>query len=652
MANKVEIVVVSRDDTTAGFNSARASAKRAGEDIGKSLERDIVDGMDRGARRSEMAATKVATRFTDRLRGEQGRFAKAGEQMGDEIASGAGRGLGRLSTSIGKLFGTAGEKVTADADRMGKSIFTKVSGGIEKIPGSLAKLATGFGEAGIKLGGTLSNSLGSALSSAGPVFGGALAVALAAAVAVAAPLLGAALSAAVIGGAALGGLIGGVMLVKDDPRVSAAAKGLGDKISSSLKISAQPFVDPMVKGIGTISAAWDKSSGNFSRVFAKASTWVEPLSAAMGSALQDMSKGFADLVESGDGMIMALTDGIKSTGKTLGDVFTQLSKNGGGAAEALHVVFNALNFQLKMTAGTVDGLTKAFGAMARAGILGSGIKKSYEDYAAQTGGIIDATRKMANTFKSAATSADGEAESLRKLSDTLKAQYDPAFALIDAQRQMASAQSTYNKAARTGGKDSAAARAALVDLAKAALRLQDATGKAAGTMGARLTPEMRATLRAAGMTEDEINALESAFNRARKAGDRFAKTYRAEYVKINRTYDYHYTKNTIVTARTSTGEPAKRGFADGGIVGGAAASGGARNGQVLVGENGPELVDLGAGARVYPAGQSAQMMGQGGGGKIEMSINFAGNLDTAFATAFKKLLNSGLITINPRWVSA
>ncbi|MDX3073590.1 hypothetical protein [Streptomyces sp. MI02-7b] len=57
-----------------------------------------------------------------------------------------------------------------------------------------------------------------------------------------------------------------------------------------------------------------------------------------------------------------------------------------------------------------------------------------------------------------------------------------------------------------------------------------------------------------------------------------------------------------------------KGKASGGVIG--AASGGPRGGLTWVGEQGPELVRIPSGSTVYPAGQSRQMAGAGGGQPI------------------------------------
>ncbi len=66
------------------------------------------------------------------------------------------------------------------------------------------------------------------------------------------------------------------------------------------------------------------------------------------------------------------------------------------------------------------------------------------------------------------------------------------------------------------------------------------------------------------------------------------------------------------------------GFANGGPIG-AAASGGGRGGQVIVGENGPELVNLPFGSAVTPASNTRAMLQGGGTTTVVLEINSAGS---------------------------
>ena len=91
--------------------------------------------------------------------------------------------------------------------------------------------------------------------------------------------------------------------------------------------------------------------------------------------------------------------------------------------------------------------------------------------------------------------------------------------------------------------------------------------------------------------------------------------------------------------------------ASGGIIG--AAGGGPRGSQTLVGEHGPEIVDLPYGSMVHSNGDSARMMAQGAAGPPAgpLEMVFSGDLDTAFASAFMMLVRNGKITIRSQAVS-
>lgn len=87
------------------------------------------------------------------------------------------------------------------------------------------------------------------------------------------------------------------------------------------------------------------------------------------------------------------------------------------------------------------------------------------------------------------------------------------------------------------------------------------------------------------------------------------------------------------------------GFATGGAVG-HAAEGGPRGNRVVVGEHGPEFVDLAPGSTVHSNPDSQRMMAMaGGGGRVDVNVNFGGNLDGVFASAFMKLCSDGAIRI-------
>lgn len=602
--NEVEIVVVAHDKTGPGFASARQEAKKAGD--------SIVRDMDRSGRD---ASTKLTQGF------------KAG-------ATGA-----KMGTDVGKGL---------------------VSSIVSNIGGGNAQTAI----AGVLI---------TTASFVAPIVG---------------PIIGGAIGGAIVGAAGAGGIIGGILLVKDDPRVRAAAQEAGTAISTGLKLAAAPIVEPLIKAMKVLEVAAQRSMANMARIFAKSSTWLDPLSRSIGSTLEKLSGGFARLVESGDGPMKALGYGIEFLGTSINKVLVDLSNAGPGAAIGLKLAFQAAGIAIQAVGNIVVNLTKILGFLAEKGILGPKIKKDFQDFKAEAERAKGAGKNIADSFDKIGQSADGAADSAKKLGDALAAETDPVFALMNAQRGLREAQTAYNEAVRTGGKNSADAKARMQDMAIAALRMQSAAAGAGNAMAQKLTPQLRATLTAAGWTAAEISDLERQFNQARAAGNSFSKKYQASIAfqgagaaigearrvaaAISR-----IPSTKVITIRTSTigGFVGTAGFATGGVVSrapgmssvrkmatgkmsisadmGAAANGGARRGLTLVGEQGPELVNLAPGSQVHSAGNTRAMMTpNAGSGSNTVTINFSGSVDTVMAAAFQKLMRDGLITISGRYVTA
>lgn len=75
------------------------------------------------------------------------------------------------------------------------------------------------------------------------------------------------------------------------------------------------------------------------------------------------------------------------------------------------------------------------------------------------------------------------------------------------------------------------------------------------------------------------------------------------------------------------------------------AKGGIASGMAIVGERGPELVDLPAGSRVRPAGETRRVLGEmaagGQGGAVEVRLVAGSSADSALATLIMRMVRSG-----------
>lgn len=153
----------------------------------------------------------------------------------------------------------------------------------------------------------------------------------------------------------------------------------------------------------------------------------------------------------------------------------------------------------------------AAAAQSKLGDLNSALQKG-----------ADAQTKYATEADAVAGAARGEREAIGALFSLLKAETDPVFGLIDAQKKLKDAQTAYTKAVKEHGKSSKEAKAADIESAQAALGLQNAVGNLSASFNGKLDPAFVNTLRKAGLTKAQIADVAKQFGDAKKAGDKYA----------------------------------------------------------------------------------------------------------------------------------
>src|SRR5690606_18889757 len=139
-------------------------------------------------------------------------------------------------------------------------------------------------------------------------------------------------------------------------------------------------------------------------------------------------------------------------------------------------------------------------------------KQRHEDTAAAAGRMAERERETAGAV-SATTSA------LQAQSDELRAQIDPVYAFMRAQEDVRVAQKNYNKAVKDGGINSREAALAAAELTTKGLALGSAAGQIGDQLSGGLTPALRGTLSAAGLTDKQIQGVEKALKDAKKAAE-------------------------------------------------------------------------------------------------------------------------------------
>lgn len=488
-------------------------------------------------------------------------------------------------------------------------------------PGDMAKSFIGkFGDAAMSAAAPMSKLLGNHVG---------ITVGVAAGVA-AAPVLASAIGSALAGAAGMGVLGAGVALaVKGDPGFQAAGQEAGKNFMKAIEGEAKVFAGPMRESLTILEHAGERVAHKWGDAFDSLSDDLVPFTKDVVASVERISDAFTNVAQE-DGVLEGLGGTLRLLTDGIGDFVEVVADGGPKAAANLQLVAGATGDLLRFTGLTLNSLNELASNPWITGGLIADLREHYVATADATGTFKMHTKGAADEMEHAAEAAAGERSALMSLADELKAQADPVFAIIKAQDDLAQAQKDTAKATKEHGKNSAQAEAALQKQAVAALALEANIGKLGDSFNGKLTPSMRNTLKAAGLTDGAIGRLERQFREAKKAGDRFSGTYKARAVLDNyrgvskylaqmirelQRYDGVWTA-TMVTNYIQRGKPGKAeyaGRASGGI-GGAAASGGARSGLTLVGEEGPELAELAAGGRVWSNPDTRRMLAGGGGG--------------------------------------
>lgn len=642
MANRIEITITAKQDA-----SLREIGKRVEREVGAGakgagdkLDREISDGARKAGAHAEQELGKAGAdaggsfshnfAAKSQLRDTRDRFQRVGAEMGQAAADGAGRALKTGFTRAGSEAGSSAGVAT------GRSFGSRVAGM--------------FGSLGRRVGRTFGISFGSSAGNAGQKAGKSLISTLSDVLSggikqpmILGPLLVAAAAAAPVAGAALAT---GLVLA-----FGAGLAGIGLVAASRLK-----SVQREMKSFGSFASSWAKNNlgrpmkGAFDSMLSSARHVMEALGPTLKSAFKvnispAMSRFFDNL---GDALVK-LKPAIKPLSKAFADLMDAIGPRLPGIvkdiSDAIISISNTISKNPDLFGNIITGLLELIPlALQLVGVLASayaavsrftGTKSMWRnliDVLSPINGIIDHFGGLKKILDSISNFFSGKGNT--KASATISVK-DNASKVINKVKSLASAFArtvwrgvlTVQNLATKGVN---AAKRLAASFAKATYR---ATMRAVNKAGSAINAAKklaqnyaRATYRAVMLA---VNRAGSAINAARSAANRFAHaTYRAVLTARNAVWSA--VNSALAAARnwagrvfTATLNVVKNfsPFEHGGVVGAKAtggiskaATGGARGSSVLVGEHGPEIVNLPGGSRVRSNPDTRRLLGQAGGG--------------------------------------
>ncbi len=451
--------------------------------------------------------------------------------------------------------------------------------------------------------------------------------------AAAAPVLVSTLGSVISAGTGLGVIgIGLMAAVKKDSAIQQAGKEAGSKFWNSVTNSAdQAFKGPILESLNILSQEGDKAATQLGKSFEALGPSIKPFTQDLAKAVDNVMTSFTNAASNSGPAIDGLGHSIVLLSGGISSFIDSVADGGPEAAANLELIAGATADLMKMTGNFLGVLEKLSTNDYITGPVLPLLRDHYDGANAALRTFTKGVEDGASASYDAADAYHEQSSALKTLSDDMRAQVDPAFALLDAQDNLAAAQKNAAKAVKEHGKNSTEAKAALRELTKAAIDLEGKTGDLANANFNELTPSLKATLHAAGMTDAEIKEVGRQFQEAKHKGNQFAKTYKAKLEADTKTAsqkvkDFQHLMNqvhskkinvSVVVAASKLDKVLNQlsrlggdAYAHGGIKG--AANGAMSSGMTLVGEHGPELLQLPPSTNIKSNPDTMRMIGQGG----------------------------------------
>lgn len=158
------------------------------------------------------------------------------------------------------------------------------------------------------------------------------------------------LAGAGIGGAAAAGLAGSK--ADHSGQVAAGGKDLVASINAQFLKGGDSAVEPLIKGIHELQIAVDNI--HLDRIIQDSAQYIQPLAAAAGRFAEYLSEAADVLVRNAGPEVQAIADGLPEIGRAIKEFATDVSSGSQGGADALKDLFDAI-------AHTLIGLGKFIG---------------------------------------------------------------------------------------------------------------------------------------------------------------------------------------------------------------------------------------------------------------------------------------------------
>ncbi|HZB28926.1 MAG TPA: hypothetical protein VE465_02050 [Streptosporangiaceae bacterium] len=559
---------------------------------------------------------QITVKVTDRSKD----IDKAKDRVDDlgDAAQRTSKDIGELGQEIGHAFRDADGRL-----RDARGRFTSLGDEAEGVGKTVGKTAAGMVSAFGNIGASI-------VGAGGPVAAVGLLGAAVAALPMIATAAGAGIALGV--GAGIAGL--GVAVAAQNDKVKTSFTGLTDHVMGSLKSMAGPFEGVLIRLAGRAADTFDKLAPHIQAAFHSVAPAVEQFGRVLLGSIGNMGPFIDRIVKAFGPLMGVLSARLPGMINNVGDQFARMAEN--ADPRAFDALLTVLNNIVTAAGTTVVALEKIGSAWDKLGTR-EAFKKKYEwdPVKKELVEVKDKSEDAADGFRKLGDATQAAANKMREWHNAVLASYNAEIALEqsidDASKAIKENGRTLDKNTQKGRDN----RRALFAIGAEALRAADAAKKSGADSSAAMNRGYRAFIRAAtgaGMTRKAAAALARQIGLipSRKTVTIRANTRAAEHQianlkrKLASIHDrnvgvnVHYRNYYAPGFEHGPGGPR----AMGGIIG--AQGGGPRSRMTLVGEQGPELVDLAPGSTVHSNPDTRRMLAQGGGPGGHLVLEFRG----------------------------
>lgn len=688
MANEVRIDITARNMAGGEFNATNRSVNQTTRAVGQMSDKFARAGLAARtagsaaskAGRDAAVASELAAKAADNLAvktteaAEAARLAAQEEQKwlrGEVELAAAEEAREHATKKAAEEALAAAAAARAEADALDKTERASLKATAAQL--AFAKAAQVAGKESGEQGGEgflagLKDALGgeSAMTYVAPVLVGAAVAAV--------PLVAAALGGAVIEGIAGAGIAAAIVGQLHDPQVRSAWHDFAADGKAELKDVTSGLAPELAAAAGYFSNTLKAAKPDLTQFFNDLQPVIANLTEGIGGFVTGSIQGLDSLGKAAGPVSVELSNALSQAGVEFGDFLKDISSDTQGAGDALLIMVAVFSGALRTLGGLIkvseavidtamNNLETNLGAAGKAlqalGVAGSpaealgrkltGVSNNIGRMRDQSAGAATATESFTKVTYESSRSLDAQAKSADKSVDSFDQLLNVMSGVADTELDVKDAIHDFTKSLKDNGdsidintqkgRDN---RRAFNQAAEAAERHRQAmldAGQSAKKADAAFDREIGslvAAARAAGLNTRQINAMLHAMGLIRNKngkitiiGARKAKSDADGVTSSMNRIPSHKTSiiDTIFRSfHKSYHESFTSAHAAGGVVGAftAAATGGNRSGGVLVGEQGPEIVDLPAGSRVTSNPDTQRRLAQGDGGPTKVELILTG----------------------------